>query len=84
MFDDFYARNKKTLSKRFVEDVKKSGGVLPMIIERSVLTKKIIDKNNLSLFKKETELSVNEYLKEKNEDKILFEDYLETFRGEIK
>ena len=84
MFDEFYARNKKTLSMRFVEDVKKSGGVLPMVIERSVHTKKKIDKNNLSLFKKETELSENEYLKEKNEDKILFEDYLETFRGEIK
>jgi hypothetical protein len=84
MFDEFCARNKKTLSMRFVEDVKKSGGVLPMVIERSVHTKKKINNNNLSLFKKETELSKNEYLKEKNEDKMLFEDYLETFRGEIK
>jgi uncharacterized protein YnzC (UPF0291/DUF896 family) len=55
-----------------------------MVIERSVHTKKKINNNNLSLFKKETELSENEYLKEKNEDKMLFEDYLETFRGEIK
>jgi uncharacterized protein YnzC (UPF0291/DUF896 family) len=55
-----------------------------MVLERSIHTKKKINNNNLSLFKKETELSENEYLKEKNEDKMLFEDYLETFRGEIK
>ena len=69
---------------KFIEDVEKSGGVLPLVLEKSVHTKRNIDDKNLSLFKKERELSEKEYLKEKNEDKILFEDYLEAFRGEIK
>ena len=84
MFEEFFQRNITTLSMKFIEDVEKSGGVLPLVLEKSAHTKKDINDKNLCLFKKEKELSEKEYLKEKNEDKILFEDYLEAFKGEIK
>ena len=84
MFEEFFQRNTTTLSMKFIEDVEKSGGVLPLVLEKSAHTKKDINDKNLRLFEKEKELSEKEYLKEKNEDKILFEDYLEAFKGEIK
>ena len=43
-----------------------------------------INKENLSLFEKEQYLSENQYMQEKKEDNMLFEEYLENFRGEIK
>ena len=84
MFEEFFQRNTTTLSMKFIEDVEKSGGVLPLVLEKSAHTKKDINDKNLRLFEKEKELSEKEYLKEKNEDKILFEDYLEAFKEEIK
>ena len=84
MFEEFFQRNTTTLSMKFIEDVEKSGGVLPLVLQKSAHTKKDINDKNLRLFEKEKELSEKEYLKEKNEDKILFEDYLETFKREIK
>lgn len=84
MFEEYCKRNETTLSMRFIQDVKNSGGVLPFVLSKSTHTKKDINDEHLFLFEKEKELSEKEYLKEKNEDKILFEDYLEDFRGEIK
>ena len=84
MFEEYCKRNETTLSMRFIEDVKNSGGVLPFVLSKSTHTNKDINDEHLFLFEKEKELSEKEYLKEKNEDKILFEDYLEDFRGEIK
>jgi uncharacterized protein YnzC (UPF0291/DUF896 family) len=43
-----------------------------------------VSSDNLSLFKKEQELSEKQYLSEKNEDKLLFEEYLENFRRELR
>ena len=84
MFEEYFKRNETPLSMKFIEDVKNSGGVLPFVLSKSTHTKIDINDEHLFLFEKEKELSEKEYLKEKNEDKILFEDYLEAFRGEIK
>ncbi len=83
MFEEFFHRNEVTLSSRFIKDVVDSGSILPLILKKSKLTEKVISSENLSLFKNERELSEKQYLKEKNEDKILFEEYLENFRREI-
>jgi glutamate--cysteine ligase len=84
MFKEFFNRNEVTLSTRFINDVKKVGAAIPLILEKSKISEKSVSSDNLSLFKKEQELSEKQYLSEKNEDKLLFEDYLENFRRELR
>ena len=84
MFKEFFNRNEVTLSTRFINDVKKVGAAIPLILEKSKISEKSVSSDNLSLFKKEQELSEKQYLSEKNEDKLLFEEYLENFRRELR
>jgi glutamate--cysteine ligase len=84
MFKEFFNRNEVTLSTRFINDVKRVGAAIPLILEKSKISEKSVSSDNLSLFKKEQELSEKQYLSEKNEDKLLFEEYLENFRRELR
>ena len=58
--------------------------MLAFIIKKSAPINHKINKANHLLFEKERDLSEKQYVHEKKEDNMLFEEYLEHFRGEIR
>tara|TARA_B100000676_G_scaffold23224_2_gene20567 strand:- start:6791 stop:7144 length:354 start_codon:yes stop_codon:yes gene_type:complete len=84
MFDEYFKRNENPLSERLIEDIKKHGGVLDFILKQSKHTHRKIDNENLTIFQNEKEISETEYEKHKKQDDIIFEEYLENFRGAIR
>ena len=84
MFDEYFKRNENPLSERLIEDIKKHGGVLGFILKQSKHTHRKIDNENLTIFQNEKEISETEYEKHKKQDDIIFEEYLENFRGAIR
>ena len=84
MFQEYFQRNDLPLSKKLINDLGKTDNLLSFVIDKSAPFKHKIKKENLLLFKKECALSEKRYIHEKNEDNMVFEEYLEHFRGEIK
>ena len=84
MFNNYFIRNNEPLSQKLINDLNESEGLLSFVLKNSTPIKHKISKENLSLFEKERHLSENRYMQEKKEDNMLFEEYLEHFRGEIK
>ena len=84
MFNNYFVRNNEPLSQKLINDLNESEGLLSFVLKNSTPIKHKISKENLSLFEKERHLSENRYMQEKKEDNMLFEEYLEHFRREIK
>ena len=84
MFNNYFIRNNEPLSQKLINDLNESEGLLSFVLKNSTPIKHKINKENLSLFEKERHLSENQYMQERKEDNMLFEEYLEHFRGEIK
>ena len=71
------------LSEKLINALDKSKNLISFILDKSAPSKHEIKKENLLLFKKECDFSEKQYIREKKEDNMLFEDYLKHFRGEI-
>ena len=84
MFNNYFVRNNEPLSQKLINDLNESDGLLSFVLKNSTPIKHKISKETLSLFEKERHLSENRYMQEKKEDNMLFEEYLEHFRREIK
>ena len=84
MFSEYTKRNNKPLSKKLICDLEKYENLLAFIVKKSAPINHEINKDNRALFEKERDLSEKQYVHEKKEDNMLFEEYLEHFRGEIK
>ena len=84
MFSEYTKRNNKPLSKKLIYDLEKYENLLAFIVKKSAPINHEINKDNRALFEKERDLSEKQYVHEKKEDNMLFEEYLEHFRGEIK
>ena len=61
-----------------------SENLLTFIVKKSAPINHKVNKNNRALFEKERDLSEKQYVHEKKEDNMAFEEYLEHFRSEIR
>ena len=84
MFSEYINRNNVPLSKKLINDLDKSENLLTFIVKKSAPINHKVNKNNRALFEKERDLSEKQYVHDKKEDNMKFEEYLERFRGEIK
>ena len=84
MFREYFQRNDFPLSEKLLNDLNKSTNLLSFVLKKSAHINHKIKKENLLLFKKECDLSEKQYIREKKEDNMIFEEYLRHFRREIK
>ena len=71
------------LSEKLINDLDESKNLISFVVNKSTPINHKIKKENLLLFKKECNFSEKQYIRDKKEDNMLFEDYLKHFRGEI-
>ena len=84
MFREYFQRSAFPLSEKLLNDLNKSTNLLSFVLNKSAHINHNIKKENLLLFKKECDLSEKQYIREKKEDNMIFEEYLRHFRREIK